>query len=294
MLLSIANKKVALSGGPEAEKVRTIDGFAPFVLPDDEACQPDCAVLFGQRWEEGNAGEELYAFPFEDADIRCRFVRDGEQFLFFMLPSGDDASTLQMRYCCGSGRVLCATRSGAPTQDATMLRYAIWFAFVLLGIEMGVTLVHSSAIVNHGHAVLFLGESGTGKSTHTRLWLNHIGGSRLLNDDCPALAIEDGQAIVYGTPWSGKTPCYHNRRFPLKALVRLSQAPENKIRHLGTIEAFAALQPSCPPALAYDNDLSGKVIRLISDTLTTTPVYHLACLPDREAAMLSHNTVFAQ
>lgn len=294
MLLSIANKTIALSGGPEAEKVRAIEGFAPFVLSDSEGCEPDSQLLFGQEWEEVSNTKELYAFPFEEADIRCRFVRGGEQFLFYMQPGDDEASTLQLRYRPESRCVLCATRGGAPTLDETMLRYAVWFAFMLVGTEMGITLVHSSVIVKQGQAVLFLGESGTGKSTHTRLWLNHIEGSHLLNDDCPALSIEDGKAFVYGTPWSGKTACYHNRRFPLKAIVRLSQAPENKISRLGTIAAFAALHPSCPPALAYDNDLTGKVIKLISDTLSTTPAYHLACLPDREAAELSYSTIFAQ
>ena len=92
---------------------------------------------------------------------------------------------------------------------------------------------------------MFLGRSGTGKSTHSRLWLESIEGTELLNDDNPVIRVTDGQAFIYGTPWSGKTPCYKNEVLPLKAVVRLSQAPHNKIERLSPLQSYASLMPAC-------------------------------------------------
>ena len=147
-------------------------------------------------------------------------------------------------------------------------------------------------IACHGEAVLFLGESGTGKSTHTRLWREHIAGARLLNDDSPIVSVRNDEIRVYGSPWSGKTPCYHNVRLPVAAVVRLSQAPENRIRRLRPIEALGALLPSVPPAFARDERLQDALCDIVSQTIARIPVYHLSCLPDAAAARLAHDTVF--
>ena len=153
-------------------------------------------------------------------------------------------------------------------------------------------MIHSSTIVHQGRAVLFLGESGTGKSTHTRLWLKSIPDAHLLNDDSPALAVENGEAVVYGTPWSGKTHCYHQLRFPLAGVVRLSQAPYNSIKRLSVIEAFSAIHPSCPPALAQDERYQDLIVDMLSDVISGVPMFHLECLPDEDAAWTSHDAIF--
>ena len=188
--------------------------------------------------------------------------------------------------------------------------------------------IHSSVISLNGGAVLFLGESGTGKSTHTRLWREHIPGAELLNDDSPIVRIVQTadadpicgavqnpanapaaaaetpdasaattgapkpQAMVFGAPWSGKTPCYRNVCQPIRAIVRLSQAPHNRIRRLRAIEAIGALLPSCPPSFAHDETLEDAVCATVSAVVAQVPVYHLECLPDAAAAELACRTIF--
>ena len=154
--------------------------------------------------------------------------------------------------------------------------------------------IHSSAIAYEGRSALFLGESGTGKSTHTRLWRENIEGAHLLNDDSPILRVVDGTPYAYGSPWSGKTPCYKNKRLPLAGLVRLSQAPHNKIKRVNTLLAIGALLPSCPHILATDDTLQDEICTTLSQVIATTPVYRLECLPDAEAAALSCKTLFAK
>ncbi|MBO6066250.1 MAG: transposase, partial [Lachnospiraceae bacterium] len=83
-------------------------------------------------------------------------------------------------------------------------------------------LMHASVTMHAGKGYLFLGKSGTGKSTHSQLWINNIEGCELLNDDNPVLRVEDdGSVRVYGSPWSGKTPCYRNLDVPVGAIVDL-------------------------------------------------------------------------
>ncbi len=175
--------------------------------------------------------------------------------------------------------------------DHQMLKFALWIGYGLETIALRRIPMHCSCIVKDGRAYLFLGESGTGKSTHTRLWRENIDGAFLLNDDSPVLAVEDGKVWIYGSPWSGKTPCYRQERYPLGGCVRLSQAPHNKIVRLPLLRSFAALHPSCPPQFAMDGELYDEISVTLSDVLKCTAVWHLECLPDADAARLSYETI---
>jgi hypothetical protein len=151
-------------------------------------------------------------------------------------------------------------------------------------------MVHASVIAHDGGGYMFLGRSGTGKSTHSRLWLNHIDDTYLLNDDNPVIRFMDGQAYVYGTPWSGKTPCYKNESMPLKAVVRLSQAPYNKIVHLAPLQSFASLMPACS-CMRWDGRSVAALHSSVEKVIGVVPCWHLECLPDEAAAVLCNSTV---
>ena len=103
--------------------------------------------------------------------------------------------------------------------------------------------------------------------------------------------LDDGKVMVYGAPWSGKTPCYKAEAYPLRAIVRLSQAPYNKIQRLNPIQAIGALLPSAPPVLNYTEETSDAVCNYISDVLAEVPAWAMECLPNIEAAELSHDTI---
>ena len=175
-----------------------------------------------------------------------------------------------------------------------LVRFALWIAYGLATLPLQTIPIHTSVIQYKGKTVLFLGESGTGKSTHTRLWRENIEGAVLLNDDSPMLRIIDGKPWMFGSPWSGKTPCYKNESYPLAACVRLSQAPHNKIRRLTIPQGYAAIHPSCPPDFAYDDTLYDYISETLSDVLGQVSVYHLECLPDADAARLSCQTIFGE
>jgi hypothetical protein len=145
-------------------------------------------------------------------------------------------------------------------------------------------MIHASVTSFEGKGYVFLGKSGTGKSTHSSLWLKHIEGTELLNDDNPVLRIVDGKVRVYGSPWSGKTACYKNEHYPVAGFCRLSQAPHNHIKRLQPLMAIGALLPSCPPIFAHDEHLQDLICSTIGEIVGSVGVYHLECLPNTEAA----------
>ena len=151
-------------------------------------------------------------------------------------------------------------------------------------------MVHASVIAHAGGGYMFLGRSGTGKSTHSRLWLNHIDDTELLNDDNPVIRLIDGEAYIYGTPWSGKTPYYKNRRLPLMAVVRLSQAPYNKIERLKPLQAYASLMPSCS-CMRWDRTSTDALHKTVEKVIMVVKGWHLECLPDEDAAQTCHEAV---
>jgi len=154
--------------------------------------------------------------------------------------------------------------------------------------------IHASVTIKDGKGYVFMGRSGTGKSTHSQLWINNIEGCSLLNDDNPVIRIgEDGVTRVYGTPWSGKTPCYRNLSVPVGAIVDLHQAKENAIKRLSAAEAYAAIYVSFT-GIKFVKELADAYHATNLKLVTTVPFYDLNCLPNADAAFLCYKTVSQQ
>lgn len=173
------------------------------------------------------------------------------------------------------------------------LNDALMVMFALSTAGEQTLLMHASVVSYQGAAYLMLGKSGTGKSTHTRLWLEHIAGTELVNDDNPVVRIVDGQLLVYGSPWSGKTPCYRQVSYPVGAFVQLSQAPFNKIRRIKGIEAYASLVPAVS-GKRWDKRIADGLHETENWVAGHVPMYHLQCLPDRDAALTCRDAVAPQ
>ena len=276
--------------GPIADNFDDVlSGFKPFAVERDvQEC--DMVVRSGCALSlEGVECEELTRFEFAERDAECVFLRSAEDYIL-TIKNATLAEHIFKSNRRDSGCV--QTNAGVVDTDYSFVRFGIWFMLNIVAVQRLTAAVHSSVIVCHDEAVMFLGESGTGKSTHTRLWRENIAGATLLNDDSPFVGLRDGRVMAYGSPWSGKTPCYKNECYPIRAIVRLSQAPHNKMRQLRSLQAIGALLPSLPPAFAFDEKLEDAVMNVLSAVVSKVPVYHLECLPNAEAAQLSHDTIF--
>ena len=175
--------------------------------------------------------------------------------------------------------ILTGQHTKMAIDNAVMVMYALSTA------DKATALFHAAAVSLDGHGYMFLGKSGTGKSTHAGLWVKHIEGAVLINDDNPVVRITDGQAVVYGSPWSGKTPCYRNVSYPLGGIVLLSQAPYNQIQRLSGLEAYVTLMSSIS-GQRWNEGIADGLHQTENELASTMPMWHLECLPDKAAAEL--------
>ena len=150
-------------------------------------------------------------------------------------------------------------------------------------------LLHSSAVVRDGKAYLFTAACGTGKSTHTKLWLKNFPDAFILNDDKPALRLEDGKFYAYGTPWSGKTAQNRNVRVELGGICVLRRGAENKIEpYSGRAALHDILEQT---ARSRDPKLMVKLLELLDKLMQTAKIWKLECNMEPEAAFVSYNAM---
>lgn len=204
--------------------------------------------------------------------ICCELVCDAD-FTRGMLHI--DAECQDVRFCIDNGLMLMFAFRTAPLMTLEM------HAAVVV---RSVPEFQSSKGSNCSKGYLFLGHSGTGKSTHARQWLAAFEDAWLLNDDNPILRVMDnGEVRVYGSPWSGKTPCYKNESAPVGGIVKLSQAPENTIHPITLPQAYAYMLSSAS-GLKMEQTMADNMFETIKHIITHTSCYQLDCLPNEEAA----------
>ena len=154
-------------------------------------------------------------------------------------------------------------------------------------------MVHASAIVYQNQGILFSAPSGTGKTTHTKLWEQFDSSAFILNDDSPILRfMDDGKVYACGSPWAGASGEGQNAMVPLKAIVFLQQGSENEITELQTLQALQWLLGSV--SRPVDKGLMDKLFTLIHLLLSGTPCYILKCRPDLEAVQTVHKALFEE
>ncbi len=274
----VADHIFAVCGDVLCREISRIEGFEPF---EEQSAREEFCFRLGDSLPDSLTPQ--YSFEYEDVHGEFGNTADG----FYLKLKPLDEKPLYLWCSLGASEVFMQ-----GNLSLRLFRFALWVGYGLMTFHKGTIAIHSSCIVCGGKAALFLGESGTGKSTHTRLWRENVPGAVLLNDDSPIVRVlEDGSVWVYGSPWSGKTPCYKQEKYPLCGCVRLSQAPYNKIHKLHVLKAYAALHPSCPPEFAYDERIYSHISASLGSLLKSVPCWHLECLPDAAAAQLSYCTI---
>ena len=170
--------------------------------------------------------------------------------------------------------------------DSYFLTHALMIAYMLAASHNGTLLFHASTIVSGGKAYLFQGKSGTGKSTHSALWLSNIPGAELLNDDNPVVRIAaDGTPTAYGSPWSGKTDCYRNVAAPIGAFTRIARGGENSFSRLAPLQAYASLTASVFFMPFLSEELQSIRHAAIERLVAAVPCCEMRCRPDADAAL---------
>ena len=247
-----------------------------FTLTVDDTIRPERNKKLVRKFDTGNGDTLVYQL---DNGGYQYIIRDIMNRDCSLLITNSDFSQCR---CALNGNWMMRSFG---LNDALMLIYAFAGAF------HHTLLVHASTIMHGGKGYPFIAQSGTGKSTHASLWMKHIEDSQLMNDDNPIIRISnDGTPFIYGSPWSGKTPCYRNIKAPLGAVTRIERAPKNSIERLAPVQAFASLLPACS-SMKWDSAIYNHLCDAVTRIIETTPIYTMYCLPDKEAALICHNAI---
>ena len=180
--------------------------------------------------------------------------------------------------------------NGNEDQRTFGLNNALILCYAFAGSFRNTILVHASLVRHNGRGYAFIAQSGTGKSTQVSNWLRYIPDCDLMNDDNPVVRVIGEEVFVYGTPWSGKTPCYRDVKAPLAAVTRIERCERNWVEKLPTVAAFASFLPSCS-TMRWDKRVFDNVCNCISDVIRFSELYTLHCLPDRESAEVCHSMI---
>ncbi len=268
-----------------------LSSYAPFKIEGSVHSTPIFTLTLGAKDDVKMVSTgNVYVL---DDDSGCMAIsQTGRDELSISISTAAGSECCRMSVMCGYRRAT-AWIGG----EKGIRRYAMDSVMMLLytfaSSSHATLLVHASVVEYEGNGYLFLGRSGTGKSTHSRLWIENVAGAKLLNDDNPVVRVTDSGVYVCGSPWSGKTPCYIDRCVPLASIVRLHQAPRNSISRLAGAKAYAAFLPSCS-CMKWDHEMAREVHDTVSEVIANVPVFDLECLADRGAALLCHDAAVGE
>lgn len=282
---SIAQEYIVLHT-PSAEATRALlPNYDPFLVP---AIPTDRTPLFTFA-----GGADLSAYPrlalLEDKlseGVRARVYRTTDDQILLEL------ATRKRRHAILVSRDWRHVVSDVLLDDPSASFFINRLVMIVYGVAIApnkMIKVHASVTELGGKALLFLGVSGTGKSTHSRLWRELIPGATLLNDDEPIVRImPNGSVRVFGCPWSGSTPCYRQASAEVVAFVHLHQSSENKLSKERGRESFDSIYSSTA-FLHSDKVRHLATFDTIADVLERIPVYRLDCRPDAGAVALTRS-----
>lgn len=272
---------------PDKDNLNLIRPFKTFITDNGNGLPLFTLTVHEDKFVAGGSAENIGTFDTGNGEtIVEATVNDGYRFTI---------KDIKGNVCCtltaDKKFTTCQCKlEGGHQRRCFGLNNALMLCFAFAGCFKQALLIHASLIRNNGYGYAFIAKSGTGKSTHTSLWLKYIPGCDLMNDDNPIVRIIEGRAYIYGSPWSGKTPCYRNVKAPLGAITRIERASQNSIERLKPVQAFASLLPSCS-SMKWDSDIYNAICDNITKIIETVKIYTLHCLPDENAALLCHREI---
>lgn len=270
--------------------MRLIPSFEPFVVEKPAERTPIVLKLTIDdqlKVVDPKRRKRVRAFDTGNGDTIVDMVDDGGYQFIVKNIKKEDCSLLVANRDFSDCH--CALR-GNYNMRSFGLNSVLMMAFAFASSYYDALLIHASLVRQHGWGYPFIAKSGTGKSTQVSMWLRFLPDCDLMNDDNPIIRVIDGVPYIYGSPWSGKTPCYRNVKAKLGAIVRIDRAKVNSVEKLSPLEGFASALPSCS-SMKWDKVIFNNNCNTLTKVLETTSTYILHCLPNREAAELCNKTI---
>ena len=280
MTYSIAGHKIEITYDAQLLQ-RLLPSFAPFQVADDGSTplmhltvdstlqrvpEQQCHLI--RDIDTGNGMTRVDLLPDGGYQFLVRDIHGTECALLITSPDFSDCHV---------------ALQGAFHTQRFALNNALMLSYAFSAATHDTLLIHASVVRHQGRAYAFTAKSGTGKSTHVANWMRYIPDCDIINDDNPIIRLIDGKPVLYGSPWSGKTPCYRNVSAPLGAIMLIKRDTTNHVAPMSPIIAFSTVLTSCS-AMKWDERLYQPVCSTCSRIVETTRVAAIHCLPDSQAA----------
>ena len=182
-------------------------------------------------------------------------------------------------------------KEGIPTRqfsDSYLETLAVYRKIADKMLDYDTILFHGSVVAVDGVGYLFTAKSGTGKSTHTRLWREMLGERAvMINDDKPLISLSKSGIMVHGTPWDGKHRLSTNTSVPLRAICILERAEENRIVPITKKDAYNMLMQQVYRPTGVEGMM--KTLALIDRLAAGVKLYRLGCNMYISAAITAYN-----
>lgn len=291
---TIADHHLCISFLPsQKNSMQLIPSFEPFrseKFGEDDELFFELAVDDNLKPIAKDKRELIRKFETGNGDTTVDLLDNGGYQYIIKNVKGADCCMLQtdkdFKYC------KCAL-NGNYNMRCFGLSNALMLIYAFAGSRKETLLIHASLVRQAGYGYAFIAKSGTGKSTQVSMWLRYLEGCDLMNDDNPVIRMIDGKPYIYGSPWSGKTPCYRNVKAKLGAITQIDRASANSIEPLKPVEAFASMLVSCS-MMKWDKDIFNRICDTVTHIIETTGIYILHCLPNKEAAEVCHKAIAKQ
>lgn len=157
-------------------------------------------------------------------------------------------------------------------------------------IHESIVSLHAACVEDGSCAVCFTGDSGVGKSTRAKAWVEALG-AEFISGDRPAVRLEENGSVACGVPWDGKEQIFRNVERPLRAILEVRRAPFTRLRRLSAEQAYRVLVRQCFIPM-WDPDTAALAMVNVKRLCRITPVYRLFCGPDAEAARETRRILF--
>ena len=230
----------------------------------------------------------IYRLADLNIEITSVFPRVHDLCRYYRLDGADNCCP-DISVCTGTADIeFEREKSGANYSDRYLEQLAVYRKIAEKLPEYDTFLFHGSAVSVDGEGYVFTAVSGTGKSTHVRLWRELLEDRAVMvNDDKPLIRVTETGTFVCGSPWDGKHRLSSNIEVPVRAICILERAEENRISEITQAEALPMLlqqayRPFDPAALALTMNLVDRM---------RVKYYRLGCNMELDAAELSYRTM---
>jgi hypothetical protein len=274
--IRIAGITVAVTARHPDGVVRVDEATERFLVPPSN---PDATVT--AEW--GSPGERDPGELLFDSGGVWKLYRDGacRRFVFFSPALGPlpyEEATFAGDFTSGVATLRRSCFQAA--QSLIPLQYPLDELLLqgLLARGRGAELHACGIIDGSGRGLLFVGQSGAGKTTTARLW-EGASGTKVLSDDRIILRRAGSRFVMYGTPWHGEAALADPSSAPLGGVFFLEHGPANALLPVrGAAAATRLFASGFPPF--FDREGMDFTLAFFCDLAAEVPCHELHFAPD--------------